>query len=83
MPMISSSSKNVVVLEDKYDGVERALSICMQIMLNLDTHLLILGGFVRIMSKLKLSVGIRGGVSWDRRNIEYKCHKMLCMCEIL
>ena len=56
--------------------MERALS--KQIKLNLGAYLLIrVGGFLQTMSNLELLVGIRlgGGVSWDRKNLEYECQQ--------
>lgn len=65
----------------KYNGVERSLS--MEIKFNLVASPILVKSFMQIMSKLDFLVGIPGGVSWDRRNREYECHKKLCMCETM
>lgn len=57
----------------EYNGIERALST--QIKFNLGARLLILGSFLQTISKL---VGVRGGVSWDRKNLEYERDKKQC-----
>ena len=82
VPIISSSSNNVVIEEvSKYKGASVTCALSIQIKFNLSACLLILvlvGSFVQIMLKLGPLMGIRGGLSWDRKNLEYQCHKKQC-----